>query len=287
MTNGWTGGQYSLYRALFGLALLVQLARTLPEAPVLALALPIAGAFALGAADRLAAVVLAVIWTGVFAADGAIASALLIAHALVPGHPFGSLAARGRIDPGGGWRMPGWLPLGARLALVAALVSGDRSPWMLLLAFLAFDPAWIAPVRDAEPARLFYDGACGLCHSAVRFLLAEDRDGRGFRFAPLQGEAFERAIPASVRATLPDSLVLVVPDGAHLLRSAAVLEICARLGGFWRALGIASRLIPTPWLDRAYDGVARVRARVFTRPADACPVLPPELRARFTLPASH
>ncbi|HZH02738.1 MAG TPA: DCC1-like thiol-disulfide oxidoreductase family protein [Myxococcaceae bacterium] len=35
---------------------------------------------------------------------------------------------------------------------------------------------------------LFYDGGCGLCHRAVRFVLARDPAGR-FRFAPLGGSA--------------------------------------------------------------------------------------------------
>jgi hypothetical protein len=33
--------------------------------------------------------------------------------------------------------------------------------------------------------------------------------------------------------------------------------------------------------DAGYDGVARVRHLLFPRPGDACPVTPPELRARF------
>ena len=37
---------------------------------------------------------------------------------------------------------------------------------------------------------VFYDGRCGLCHHSVRFLLARDRDGALFRYAPLFGETF-------------------------------------------------------------------------------------------------
>jgi predicted DCC family thiol-disulfide oxidoreductase YuxK len=32
-----------------------------------------------------------------------------------------------------------------------------------------------------------------------------------------------------------------------------------------------------------YDWVARIRYRLFARPADVCPVMPPELRRRFDL----
>ena len=40
------------------------------------------------------------------------------------------------------------------------------------------------------PERLFYDGTCALCHGAVRFVLARDRDGSAFRFAPLDFHDF-------------------------------------------------------------------------------------------------
>jgi len=39
--------------------------------------------------------------------------------------------------------------------------------------------------------------------------------------------------------------------------------------------------VPRGIRDRAYDGIARVRYRLFRKPTDACPVTPPELRARF------
>jgi predicted DCC family thiol-disulfide oxidoreductase YuxK len=65
------------------------------------------------------------------------------------------------------------------------------------------------------------------------------------------------------------------------VRSAAVREIGDRLGGLWRALALASRALPTRWLDAAYDAVARVRHRIFARPAEACLRVPHELRERF------
>ena len=46
-------------------------------------------------------------------------------------------------------------------------------------------------------------------------------------------------------------------------------------------IAILSLLIPRPIRDIAYDGVARVRRRLFAPPAEVCPMLPPALRARF------
>ncbi len=99
--------------------------------------------------------------------------------------------------------------------------------------------------------------------------------------APLGGVAFDREVPADARAGLPDSLLVVRADGARLARSAAVLYVAERIGGLWRALALALRAVPASLRDRGYDAVARVRLRLFARPTEACPMLPPHLRARF------
>lgn len=129
--------------------------------------------------------------------------------------------------------------------------------------------------------RVFYDGHCGLCHGAVRFLLARDRDGSRFRFAPLQGETLGRLVRPEARPALPDSVVVIAADGTLLTRSDGVIALLAELGHGWRLVALAIRLVPRPLRDAAYDLVARVRKKLFATPADACPVVPPELRLRF------
>lgn len=126
---------------------------------------------------------------------------------------------------------------------------------------------------------VFYDGTCGLCHRAVRFALARDRDGSRFRFAPLDSEAFRRRVPDA--AALPDSIVIRAPDGTLLVRSAAVIHVLERAGGAWKLLGRALGALPTRLRDAIYDDVAAVRYRLFRRPAEVCPVTPPDLRSRF------
>lgn len=133
----------------------------------------------------------------------------------------------------------------------------------------------------ARHTMVFYDGACGLCHRTVRFAIARDRDGRHFRFAALGSEAFRRLVPEGRRADLPDSIVVLTADGTLLARSSAVIHILERIGGPWRLQGRLLALVPRGIRDLGYDGVARVRYRLFRKPADACPVTPPELRARF------
>jgi predicted DCC family thiol-disulfide oxidoreductase YuxK len=182
-------------------------------------------------------------------------------------------------------------------------VPGESS--RLLLILFAADPgAWrgrslvrsdarvhrdAALARSAEtiPARLFYDGDCGFCHRSVRFVLAEELatpEPLRLRFAALGGPSFQDCLarhPELDPASLPDSIVLELEDGTIRTRSAAALEIAARLGGFWRFLALVGSRLPSGLLDAGYDAIARVRKRLFAQPKDACPILPPALRARF------
>ena len=77
------------------------------------------------------------------------------------------------------------------------------------------------------------------------------------------------------------TLDVLTGDGRVLVRSTAVLYLLEHLGGLWRAVGRAARLIPRRLLDLAYDGVARVRRRLFRRPEEICPVVEPRLKDRF------
>jgi predicted DCC family thiol-disulfide oxidoreductase YuxK len=132
-----------------------------------------------------------------------------------------------------------------------------------------------------QPELLFYDGTCGLCHRAVRLVLAFDPTGTAFRFAPLQGPTFASMVPESRRAGLPDSLVVRTREGALLVRSTALRHVANRLGGLWRLLSALAGLLPPLILDAAYDAVASRRRRCFAPPGDSCPLGSPDARARF------
>jgi predicted DCC family thiol-disulfide oxidoreductase YuxK len=136
------------------------------------------------------------------------------------------------------------------------------------------------------PVRVFYDGDCGLCHGFVRFLVARDRvPGGAFRFAPLHGETFRKEIPEERRAGLPDSVVVVAPDGKILVKSEAVFHVLERLGGSWpgwaKLFRLKSRFGAALLYDLVYDLVAGTRRMFFRRPDDVCPVVPANLRDRF------
>ncbi len=133
--NGWTGGQYSVLRALLGACLFVHFVRLSVwfwglDTFGLPLAVTIGAAaaslfFAVGLAARWAAFCLCIALAGLYGLDPFLPGQgltylgwMLLAHVLMRKTPYGSVAVRGRPDPGGGWRMPvtvllvSWLLLG-------------------------------------------------------------------------------------------------------------------------------------------------------------------------------
>jgi len=132
---------------------------------------------------------------------------------------------------------------------------------------------------------VFYDGNCGLCHRGVRWLVARDRAGTRFRYAPLGGRRFaELGAPGPGEpgtVAWPDSLLVHTADGRTLARSQAVAHLLVRLGRGWAWLGHGLSWLPSRLADAAYDLVARVRSRLFARPAGTCPIADAALQARF------
>jgi predicted DCC family thiol-disulfide oxidoreductase YuxK len=133
------------------------------------------------------------------------------------------------------------------------------------------------------PDTVFYDGGCALCHGSVVFLLARDRDGSRFRFAPIGGACFRAELSEAERAGLPDAIAVRTADGRLLVRSAAALRLGERLGGIHGWLARVFALVPIRLRDALYDAIARSRYRVFGRKDEACPVIAPDLRGRFDL----
>lgn len=173
-----------------------------------------------------------------------------------------------------------YLMLVMHVGLLLLIDFSDLTLGMILLHLFTFNPEWIRPLA-ATTETLFYDGNCGLCHGLVRFVIAEDRAGTAFRFAPQQGKAFRAAVRSDGGAELPNSVVVRTEDGSLLTRSAAVLHILMRLGGYWRLIGYLVAAIPSGVGDLIYAAVARTRYRLFGRPSDTCPLLPPGLHQRF------
>ena len=126
------------------------------------------------------------------------------------------------------------------------------------------------PPLSSAPANpvLMYDGECGLCNAAVRFLLRIDRRER-LHFAPLQGSAaqgylFSRGLPTRDF----DSMILI-PDWpprqevAPRFRTDAALAALQAIGGAWGMLAAVLRVIPAPLRDFVYRLIARFRYQIF------------------------
>lgn len=132
------------------------------------------------------------------------------------------------------------------------------------------------------PDLVLYDGDCGLCHRSVAFLARRDREGSRFLFAPLGSETAAARLGGVVTGTIPAGTVVVLDEkGTLRTRSDAVLYALDRLGGVWRIVAGAMRVVPRPLRDGVYRGVARIRRRLFARPPRTCPLLPPHLAGRF------
>jgi predicted DCC family thiol-disulfide oxidoreductase YuxK len=106
---------------------------------------------------------------------------------------------------------------------------------------------------------LYYDARCSVCKRFVAFALA--RDTRGLlRLATLQGargDALRQAYPAFAGR---ESAVWVAPGARPVGYSDAILATLDYLGGAWRGLARAGRLVPRPLRDRLYRSFADHRS---------------------------
>ncbi len=270
--GGWTGAQFSILRIATSFACLYwAIAHRDFGQPILSIIASIG--MALGWFTRWNAMV-------VFAFISPVLGAALPLFILAPEGPYGSVR-----DTGVPWWIssPGlWISRIATVALLAyAWPAADYWP-LGVLALLTLLPPSVIPPRDPQPIeRLYYDGHCGLCHNFIRFLLSEDPYGTRFRFSPLGSDSFLENIPESTRATLPDSVVIWTSERKVLTKSAAVLHVLHRLGGYWRIIAFLATPIPAPLRNALYDFIAGIRHKLFPRPEAVCPLIPKELRHRF------
>lgn len=161
-----------------------------------------------------------------------------------------------------------WLALVLmHIGIIAVVDFADLSLGMLMIHLFTFDPAWLKP-RGTAPVVVRFDGECLMCSRTIRFVAAEDRAGL-IRFKALDVEGDEA----------PDTMLVETGDRT-LDRSDGVLAILSALGGHWRALAMAGRLIPRPLRDALYGFIARRRYRWFGK-GDACALPSEALRERL------
>lgn len=141
----------------------------------------------------------------------------------------------------------------------------------------------MAPPGAPPPDLVLFDGDCGLCHGAVRFILARDPEGQ-FHFASLGGVSGQRWLErVGLAPTLRDTMVLIEdPEGPApraFVRSEAALRIGRRLGGVLGGLAMVGLWLPRVLRDPLYRLVARFRHRLAGPPTCGLPA--PGQRERF------
>ena len=120
---------------------------------------------------------------------------------------------------------------------------------------------------------IYYDGECGLCHFAVRFILRVDSKSK-FYFSPL--------------SNLDDNLKFI--DSIVLRRGnqvfyegQSIIMIFENIENNWSYLAKVLKLIPINVLDTAYRWVSRNRAKISKKKVSSCPIVPSSYQKRFIL----
>jgi predicted DCC family thiol-disulfide oxidoreductase YuxK len=133
---------------------------------------------------------------------------------------------------------------------------------------------------------LLYDGTCGFCARSVQFVLAHERARRDLNFAALDSKFGRDLLARYPRLRGVDSMVLATtnPDNPQsppqlLVRSDAALAVANYLGGRWRILAKAVRLVPRALRDAAYNLIANHRHKLGAN--SPCPLPSAEQRHRF------
>ena len=136
-------------------------------------------------------------------------------------------------------------------------------------------------------ALMLYDGLCGVCNSAVQWVIKRDHADR-FRFAPQQS-----ALAAAIlsrhgidhQAMLDNNSVYMVLDAGSkderlLTQSDVTVNLLLLLGGRWRILGVMLRAVPLFVRNFAYRLFARNRYRLAGQ-YDVCPLPSEAERLKF------
>ena len=152
----------------------------------------------------------------------------------------------------------------------------DLSIGMLMIHLFTFDQRWLG--KKKEGVTVLYDGECGLCSKAMRFIAEED-SMNNFKLRSLQEPAGQSLLE---KYNLPkehfDTMVFIKKDEAFI-KSDAAIGIGESLGGLWR-LGIIGKYIPKELRNKLYDWVSRNRLSFFGK-ADVCRIPPVKLRKKL------
>lgn len=120
---------------------------------------------------------------------------------------------------------------------------------------------------------IYYDGDCGLCHSAVKFLLKIDSKNKFF-FSPLS--------TLNENKKKVDSIILAI-DNNFFYEGRAIIKILENIDNNWYYFGEILKFIPEELLNIIYRWISRNRKKIFSKKTKECPVIPNYHKDRFIL----
>ena len=120
---------------------------------------------------------------------------------------------------------------------------------------------------------IYYDGECGLCHLAIRFILRVDSKNN-FYFSPLSN--------LDINLKNIDSIILKRGNKVFY-EGMAIIMIFENIDNNWNYLAKVLKLIPINVLDTAYRWVSRNRAKISVKKVSSCPMVPSSYQKRFIL----
>lgn len=133
-------------------------------------------------------------------------------------------------------------------------------------------------------AILLFDGTCGLCNRAVRFILRFERKPL-IKFAALDTEIANKLLDQFTKPKcLPDSIIFIENEKIYFQMD-AVIRIGLLMGGVFKTV-VMVKAIPRKWRNKLYNFVAKNRLQFFGT-ASHCGYLPGVDKARFLDITNH
>lgn len=125
------------------------------------------------------------------------------------------------------------------------------------------------PQKMPNKKWVLFDGDCGLCHWAVRFIVPKDLN-KNFCFVPLNSPfgiqlLRERGVSLEEKTNgaLPlDSVILIDPNKAYYIKSEAIIQIL-KLLPYWYYIGVLIQCVPSKISNFCYDYTAKNRTKWF------------------------
>lgn len=162
------------------------------------------------------------------------------------------------------------------IGIMTIISFSDLSLGMLMLHLFTFDQRWLR--KNKEKVTILYDGECGLCSKAMRFIAEED-SADCFKMRSLQEQEGQSLLKTYGLPTNTLDTMVLIKKGKAYIKSEAVIETGKSLGGIW-SLGHMLYIIPKIPLERGYEWVSRNRISFFGK-HKACDIPSPRLRKKL------